>query len=285
MGNELNVVEMQEPATDMQASALSLIMDDERMARLVQFAEIMAGGKATVPKHLAGNVGDCMAVSLQAMQWGMNPFSVAQKTHVVNGTLGYEAQLVNAVVQSSKAISGRFHYEYQGQGEALQCRVGAVIRGENQITWGEWLAISQVTTRNSPLWKANPKQQMGYLQVKNWARAYCPGAILGVYSVDELEPAPAEPRDITPTATVLPRYPDDLLEQNLPGWSQRIAAGKANAQHIINMVSSKYTLSDEQVKKIKAAETPKAKTADPAPAPTPKDDWTDAYENAEGAHQ
>ena len=40
----------------------------------------------------------------------MNPFAVAQKTHVVNGSLGYEAQLVNAVVQASGAIDGRFHY-------------------------------------------------------------------------------------------------------------------------------------------------------------------------------
>jgi hypothetical protein len=39
---------------------------------------------------------------------------VAQKTHLVNGVLGYEAQLVNAVISSSNAIVGRFHYEYEG---------------------------------------------------------------------------------------------------------------------------------------------------------------------------
>jgi 3-hydroxymyristoyl/3-hydroxydecanoyl-(acyl carrier protein) dehydratase len=60
----------------------------------------MADSKATVPAHLAGKPADCLAVTMQA-QWGMNPFAVAQKTHVVNGTLGYEAQLVNAVVSSS----------------------------------------------------------------------------------------------------------------------------------------------------------------------------------------
>jgi hypothetical protein len=42
---------------------------------------------------------------MQAAQWGMNPFAVAQKTHVVNGTLGYEAQLVNAVVSSSNLLA------------------------------------------------------------------------------------------------------------------------------------------------------------------------------------
>lgn len=35
---------------------------------------------------------------MQAVQWGMNPFAVAQKTHFVSGKIGYEAQLVNAVI-------------------------------------------------------------------------------------------------------------------------------------------------------------------------------------------
>jgi hypothetical protein len=138
-----------------------------------------------------------MAVIMQAMQWNMNPFVVAQKTHLVNGQLGYEAQLVNAVVQSSGAIDGRFHYEYKGEEPKIECRVGAVIRGEESITWNEWLCMADVTTKNSPLWKTNPKQQLGYLQVKNWARAYTPGALLGVYSVDELQDSPPM-RDITP---------------------------------------------------------------------------------------
>ena len=176
------------------------IFSPEGMDRLVRFATLMADSKATVPAHLAGKPADCLAVTMQAAQWGMNPFAVAQKTHVVNGTLGYEAQLVNAVVQNSGAIKGRFHYEYRGEGASLECRVGAIIRGEHDITWNEWLCISSITTKNSPLWKTNPKQQFGYLQVKNWARAHTPGAILGVYTPDELqEAAPRVERDITPT--------------------------------------------------------------------------------------
>ncbi len=175
------------------------IFSPEGMDRLVRFATLMADSKATVPAHLAGKPADCLAVTMQAAQWGMNPFAVAQKTHVVNGTLGYEAQLVNAVVQNSGAIKGRFHYEYRGEGASLECRVGAVIRGEQEITWNEWLCISSITTKNSPLWKTNPKQQFGYLQVKNWARAHTPGAILGVYTPDELEERPRVERDITPT--------------------------------------------------------------------------------------
>jgi hypothetical protein len=94
------------------------------------------------------------------------------------------------VVQTSGATKSRFYYEYRGDGETLECRVGAVISGEDEITFGEWLMLKSVTTRNSPLWKTNIRQQMGYLQVKNWARAYCPSAILGVYTTDELQDTP-----------------------------------------------------------------------------------------------
>lgn len=171
-----------------------LLLDFEKVRAMQNLAEIMSTAAVSVPAHFRGKPGDCLAVVMQSAQWGMNPFAVAQKTHIVNGALGYEAQLVNAVVQASGAISGRFYYEYQGDGANVSCRVGAIIKGESAITWGEWLSAATVTTKNSPLWKTNVKQQLGYLQVKNWARAYCPGAILGVYSDDELEALP--PRDM-----------------------------------------------------------------------------------------
>lgn len=183
---------------DAPVSATSIMMNDEAMNRIVSAAKLMAAAKVTVPKHLQGSEGDCMAVTMQATQWQMNPFAVAQKTHLVNGTLGYEAQLVHAVLQSTKAIRGTFNYEYQGSGNDLTCRVGAVLNGDSEIIWGEWLASASVTTKNSPLWKTNPEQQLGYLQVKNWARKYAPGAILGVYTVDELMDSPPMEKNITP---------------------------------------------------------------------------------------
>ncbi|ADO09830.1 Major tail tube protein (Protein FII) [Pantoea vagans C9-1] len=80
----------------------------------------------------------------------------------------------------------------------LSVRVGAVLKGETEITWGESLYMEYVTTRNSPLWKTAPKQQLAYLAVKYWARLYCPDVILGVYTPDEFEPAQRAERDVTP---------------------------------------------------------------------------------------
>lgn len=222
------------------ASSTGLVLSNDTMDKAFRMAELMASGRSTVPKHLQGSPADCMAVTLQALQWNMSPFAVAQKTHIVNGTLGYEAQLVNAVLQSTGAIVGEFEYEYQGAANDLQCRVGATPRGKSAVKWGEWLSIKDVTTKNSPLWKTNPKQQMGYLQVKNWARAFKPGAILGVYTPDELE-APGV-KDMGPVDEVRPDpkpYPADQFEANLPKWREVIQGGRKSAEDLIQFAQSR----------------------------------------------
>lgn len=186
------------------------IFSPEGMNQLVRFAELMAQSKATVPQHLAGKPADCLAVTMQAAQWGMNPFAVAQKTHVVNGTLGYEAQLVNAVVSSSNLLTSRLNYRWDGdwakvdgktdKSPSLTVTVSAVIKGESEpreLT----ISMAQAGVRNSPLWEQDPRQQLAYLCVKRWARLHAPDVLLGVYTPDELqENAPRVERDITPPA-------------------------------------------------------------------------------------
>lgn len=270
------------------ASTGSLVMDIAGMERIYALAETMAAGRATVPKHLQNNPADCMAVVMQAVQWGMNPYVVAQKTHLVNGTLGYEAQLVNAVVQSSGAIVGRFHYEYQGEGQTLSCRVGAVIAGEQEITWNEWLCIKQITTQNSPLWKTNPKQQLGYLQVKNWARAYKPGAILGVYTSDELYdmPAPAG-RNMGSAEVVGPSA--DLLAQANAAAEQGVAAYQDFFQNT-SKENRKALAGEHDALKKKAQASDAARTVDNKPAAQAQTDAVDVdfvaeMDKAEAAQQ
>lgn len=170
-----------------------LIFNDSRMDRMMKMAEILAKGKVTVPQHLQNNIGDCMAIVLQAAQWNMDPFAVAQKTHLVSGKLGYEAQLVNAVVITRAPVTGRPQYEWFGDwakvigkfkekvgksGETyrapgwnlddengLGVRVWMTMRGETEPRVLE-LLLTQATVRNSTLWAGDPKQQLAYLAIK-----------------------------------------------------------------------------------------------------------------------
>ncbi|GKW21866.1 hypothetical protein PEC302107_35950 [Pectobacterium araliae] len=205
MSNQLSTIE-HSPSMGTAAT----IFSPDGMDKLVRFAELMAQGKTTVPNHLAGKPSDCLAVTMQAAQWGMNPFAVAQKTHVVNGNLGYEAQLVNAVVSSSSLLSSRINYVWDGdwskcsgkndKSHALTVTVFATLKGESEPR-SLTISMAQVGVRNSPNWEVDPKQQLAYLAVKRWARLHAPDVLLGVYTPDELEESrPCMERDITPPA-------------------------------------------------------------------------------------
>lgn len=187
-------------------SAIDAIMNIDVMNQINNLAQLMASGHATVPQHLQGNVGDCFAVILQSMQWGMNPFAVAQKTHFVNKVLGYEAQLVNAVITTRAPTTERLKFEWFGDWSKINgkedkssdkgVKVWATLQGEDEPRVLE-LTMAQVgVVRNSPLWTSDPRQQLAYLAIKRWARLYCPDVILGVYTPDEFDQSPE--KDITP---------------------------------------------------------------------------------------
>jgi hypothetical protein len=233
---------IEQPIPDLRtvaSEAGALILDAGSMDSIIRLADIMAKGRATVPSHFQGNSADCAAVIMQSIQWKMNPFAVAQKTHIVNGILGYEAQLVNAVIQSSGVTLDRFNYDWFGAWEniigkskvvdkpasgkygekdykkATQYRlpdydmndedglgicVSATLRGETEPRTLKLLLV-QASVRNSPLWATDPKQQLAYLAVKRWTRLYAPDVILGVYSPDELSEDNPKEVDITPKET------------------------------------------------------------------------------------
>lgn len=244
------------------------IFSPEGMDRLVRFATLMADSKATVPVHLAGKPADCLAVTMQAAQWGMNPFAVAQKTHVVNGTLGYEAQLVNAVVSSSNLLATRLNYRWDGdwskvngksdKSPSLTVTVSAVLKGEaepRELT----ISMAQAGVRNSPLWEQDPRQQLAYLCVKRWARLHAPDVLLGVYTPDELqETAPRVERDITPPArnaagmnSLINAKPDQQQDDKHPTRSQdeilasfTDAAGKAENVEKLDLIFNGGTWPD-----------------------------------------
>ena len=259
------------------------LLDGDSMDKMVRLAEQMAASTISVPEHLRGKVGDCLAIVTQAMLWNMNPFAVAQKTHIVSGRLGYEAQLVIAVVMNSGAIRGGFRFEYRGENGGLECRAGAVLRGESEITWGEWLRSADVTTKNSPLWKTNQRQQMGYLQAKNWSRLNVPGAILGVYSTDELEDALPMPASAAPAPAdkpALPAYAQADFDKNLPAWTKLVAGGKKTAPELLATLSTKATFTEPQKAAILSLK--KAPAAEPAPAPAAEPTFGDDSMGAGG---
>ncbi|WP_017445769.1 RecT family recombinase [Gayadomonas joobiniege] len=212
-----------------QAEMQSLLFNPNMMQALDNVARLMASGKSTVPDHLKNNPADCFALVMQAAQWKMNPFAVAQKTATIGGKLVYEGQLVNAVIASNAPVKERLRFEHfgdwnkvlnkhvlkKGQSgkeyaaigwdprdeQGLGVTVSAHIIGEDEPRV-EHVYLAQCHPRFSTYWATNPKVQITYTAARIWARMHCPDVLLGVYTPDEMEET-ARPyeRDVTPQST------------------------------------------------------------------------------------
>ncbi|MFG0817567.1 enterohemolysin [Raoultella ornithinolytica] len=195
---------------------VSILTNADLFNRLLKISEVMANSGNFVPEHYRGKPDACMAVVMQAARWNMDPFAVAQKTFIVgnSGVLGYEAQLVNAVINTMAPTKDRIHFEWFGTWEnivgrfvkktsgkgndyiapgwdlkdeaGVGVRAWATLKGEDEAR-ELVLMLSQAQVRNSTLWASDPRQQLAYLAVKRWARLYCPDVILGVYTADEID--------------------------------------------------------------------------------------------------
>lgn len=218
-------------------TAFDIMMNPEIMDRFERIASVMASSKFAVPKHLQGNTGDCLAIIMQSAQWQMDPFAVAQKTHQINGVLGYEAQLVNAVITNRAPITGRLNFEWYGDWAKINgkedkswdkgIKVWATLKGETSPREID-ISMGQVgSVRNSPLWVSDPRQQLAYLAIKRWSRLYTPDVILGVYTPDEI--AEREELDVTPVQSTVKKH------QGASGLKAQMAEREQSQETVIDM--------------------------------------------------
>ncbi|KDR31537.1 RecT family recombinase [Caballeronia zhejiangensis] len=192
----------------------------DTLGYIERFASIMATAGETIPGQYRNNPGNCAAVTIQALIWGMNPFALAAKTHFVGGSIGYEAQAIIAAVNNSGRLSVRLDWEWFGawesiigkfeeresrkkmneHGEPLKYRVPAwrvededglgvrcfaTLKGEDKPR-ELVIYMKQARVRNSTLWADDPKQQIAYLSAKRWSRLFTPEVVLGIRTPDEL---------------------------------------------------------------------------------------------------
>jgi hypothetical protein len=167
----------------------------------MEFAKLMAVSDIGVRKHLRGNPGACLGVVVQAVEWGLSPYQVANRSYLVNDQLAYESALIQAVILKRAPIKGRIRFAYEGEGDQRVCIASAVDLDGDTVEYRS-PALGKITPKNSPLWKNDPDQQLAYYSGRSLCRRHFPDVLLGIYDRDELDGA--EPmRDVTPKSSGL----------------------------------------------------------------------------------
>jgi hypothetical protein len=185
--NQQNSVALRErrAAVGMETTGAGAKLAVQNLADMVTFADVMSRAGIALPRHLRGQPAVCLAVTMQALRWEMDPFAVGNKTYSVNDRLAYEAQLVAAVVNTRAPIAKAPDYSFSGEGPTRRCKVVVRMLDGSELPY-ETPEFQNITTKNSPLWKADPDQQLGYFAIRSWARRHTPEVILGVYTPDEV---------------------------------------------------------------------------------------------------
>lgn len=206
------------------------------LAQAMQFAKVMSTANVGLPKYLRGDEGSCLSIVMQALRWGLDPFSVAQKSYFVSDKIAFEAQLLAAIVNTRAKIKGPLKYVFSGEGERKVCTVTGILKGEECSNTTP--TISQISPKNSPLWKSDPEQQLAYYAVRAWARRHCPEVILGVYDRDEL----AQSRDVTPAyddkPTILQSLNKDNKEYASEGFNLKHITDETDTLSTVEVVSN-----------------------------------------------
>lgn len=202
-------------ATGSQGGAL---MQPRNGKELMDMANMMSASGQMVRDFYRGNPGDCAALIMICQPYGFNPFMTSWKTYKASKSadapVSFEGQLVNAMVNQSAPVRGRLKYDYDGEGPTRRCTVKGIDRETGDEITYTTPQLKDIPIKNSPLWKGDPDQQLGYYAARSWARRHFPELLLGVYTREEIEEAP-KMREVNPASSA---------------FAEKVAAARAAAK-------------------------------------------------------
>ena len=185
----------------------------QNMGQALEFAKLMASGKVGVPKHLRNEPAVCLRLISDAMQFGLSPFHLAAESFVINDQLAYGAKAVHAMAMRSGLIDGRLEISYAGEGANLACTVTGRIRGSAKAH-SKTCRMASITVKNSPLWKTDPQQQLGYYTERAWCRLFAPDAMMGLVARED-PPLDVTADSVTINGDTVPTDPQARVEAQL----------------------------------------------------------------------
>jgi hypothetical protein len=233
----------------------------QNVAEAMQLAELMANSEM-VPKDFKGKPGNVLVAVQMGADVGLPPMQAIQNIAVINGRPALWGDAVKAVVLGSPLC---LKFEERFDEPTMTAYVTVQRKGHAEVT----VTFSQADAEKASLWaKSGPWTQYPKRMLQMRARGFAArdefaDVLKGLsvaeelqdYSEREVNPTPpAATKNINEaTGEILqPEYPQAHFDKNYPKWNKLIQEGKKTHDAIISMVTSKYSLNEEQIEMIKS---------------------------------
>lgn len=189
------------------------------------------------------------ALLVVASQYGLNPFTreiyaFPDKGGIVP-VVGIDGW--SRIMNTHDQFDGM---EFKFDSESCTC---IIYRKDRSHPTSATEYMEECKRDNSPAWKSHPRRMLRHKAMIQAARLAF--GFTGIYDQDEAErivEVKSKEIDITPSIEkTLPEYPSEKFDANIGVWNKAIASSKHTPDSIINMISTKHTLTDEQKEAIK----------------------------------
>lgn len=189
------------------------------------------------------------ALLVVASQYGLNPFTreiyaFPDKGGIVP-VVGIDGW--SRIMNTHDQFDGM---EFKFDSESCTC---IIYRKDRSHPTSATEYMEECKRDNSPAWKSHPRRMLRHKAMIQAARLAF--GFTGIYDQDEAErivEVKGKEIDITPSIEkTLPEYPSEKFDANIGAWNKAIASSKHTPDSIINMISTKHTLTDEQKEAIK----------------------------------
>ena len=229
------------------------------LTEAMDFAKMMADSEL-VPKSFRGKPGDVLIAVQMGNEVGLQPMAAIQNIAVINGKPGIYGDAGKAILLAAGCIIEEDDIEIVKKTGRARCKVTRGNRPpvertyciDNAKTAGLW-------NKEGP-WRTNPERQMAWRAFWFAARDAASDLLKGLGGAEELADYNA-PRDmgsinrdtgeVTKGKPELPAYTAEQMDSNVDAWRAAVISSKTTPGRIIAMVSSKYTLTEDQTKTIK----------------------------------
>lgn len=211
-----------------------------------------------VPKDFKGKPGNCLIAIQWGAEIGLKPLQALSNIAVINGRAALWGDAVIALVRSSALCE----YVIETQTDTVAtCKVKRRGEPEQERTFSMADAKAAGLQGKQGPWSQYPKRMM-QMRARAFAlRDVFPDVLRGLPVAEEIMDAPTErfmgpANEVKPPADAPTTYPAADFQKNLPAWRKLMAAGKKSADQIVAMVSSKATLTPEQIAEIRKEPEP-----------------------------
>lgn len=198
-------VVLQESATEIISSPqndlapTTVWTDQEKFNQLARAAKMLSETNI-IPQTYQGKPQDCFVAIEMATRMNVSPLVVMQNMYVVKGKPSWAGQACTMLINSCGKFKDVKHIYTGKKGtDERGCYVSAVRVSDGVELCGVEVTVNMAKSEgwtSNPKWRNMPELMLAYRASAFFARVYCPEALMGVQTYEEIiDTDPAEEKN------------------------------------------------------------------------------------------